>query len=363
MDRARIGVIGTGWWATQFHIPSLMEYGRAELVAFADPDARNLAAADARWPGRRLHEDYRELLSAGEVDGVVIAVPHAFHYEIARAALEAGVHALVEKPMVLRADEAWDLVERARGRDLHLMVGYTYQFTRHARRARELVGGGRIGELLFVSGLFASMVEAYYRGRPEEYREVFEFPVTGPGASTYSDPAVAGGGQGQTQITHAMGMVFWVTGRRATEVSALMERFDLPVDLVDAIAYRLDNGAVGTMGSTGSLRPHQPQQQEFRYYGSEGFVLQDFLRGTLTVHFNDGTVEAVPDLAEDEIYPAHLPARALVDLILDGGENLAPPEPGAITVEFLEAAYRSAETGRPVRPDELGASATKGETR
>ena len=348
-----MAVIGTGWWATQWHIPSLSDYARAELCALADPNPDRLAAAAERWPVPRTYLDYRELLGSGEVEGVVIATPHASHYEIASSALEAGIHVLVEKPLVLKAIEAWDLVHRAERNDLHLMVGYTFQFTRQARKAREIIQSGRIGELRFVSGLFASMVESYYRGRPEDYEPVFQFPVTGPGKSTYSDPKIAGGGQGQTQVTHAMGMVFWVTGRRAIEVSAHIESFDLAVDLVDAMAYRLDNGAVGTMGSTGTLRPGQPQQQEFRYYGTEGFLLQDLLQGKLAAYYNDGTLEEIADLTEDEIYPAHLPARALVDLILGEGENLAPPESAAATVEFLEACYQSAGERRPVRPDKL----------
>ena len=209
------------------------------------------------------------------------------------------------------------------------MVGYTYQFTRAAARVADLVGSGRIGELLHVSGLFASMVESYFRGQPDDYADVFQFPVTGPAATTYADPAIAGGGQGQTQVTHAMGMVLWATGRRVTEVAAFMSNRDLAVDLVDAIAYRLDNGAVGTMAATGSLRPGQPSQQEFRYYGTEGFVLQDLLAGTVVAHFNDGSSEEIEPLGDDEIFPSGATSRGFADLIAGRGENLAPGVVGA----------------------------------
>ena len=66
---------------------------------------------------------------------------------------------MLEKPMVLESNDAWDLVHTAEARDLHVMLGYTYQFTRAAARVAELVGS-RIGELLHVSCLFASMVIA-----------------------------------------------------------------------------------------------------------------------------------------------------------------------------------------------------------
>lgn len=350
-DRPRIGVVGTGWWATQFHLPGLTGYDGAEVTAIADPDSQKLAAAAERFAVPHAYAKATELYASGLVDGVVIAVPHVHHYPLARAALDAGLHVLIEKPMVLEAAHAWELVKTAESRGLHLMVGYTYQFTRAAARVAELVGSGRIGELLYVSGLFASMVESYYRGQPDDYADVFGFPMTGPQASTYADPAISGGGQAQTQITHAMGMVLWATGRRVTEVMAYMSNRDLAVDLVDAVAYRLDNGAVGTMGSTGSLRPDQPQQQEFRYYGTEGFVLQDLLLGTVVAHFNDGTSEEIQPLAATEIYPAEATGRGLADLIAGRGENRAPAVPAARVVEFLEAAYRSAECGAPVGID------------
>jgi predicted dehydrogenase len=353
MAHPQLGVIGTGWWATQFHLPAMVASGALEVGALADTDSAKLATAAERFGIERTFADPHEMLTSGLVDGVVIAVPHVFHYEYAKAALEAGVHVFVEKPMVLTADHAWDLVRMADERDLHLTVGYTYHYTRAAEKVRETIGSGAIGEVIHVAGLFASMVESYYRGEPDEYRAVFDFPVTGPNAATYSDPAISGGGQAVTQITHGMGMVLWATGHRVTEVSAYMANRDLKVDLVDAIAYRLDNGAIGTMAATGSLTPGQPQQQEFRYYGTEGFILQDLLAGTVAIHRNDGTSEELEPLDADEVFPSSLPSARFAELIAGTGRNVAPGEVGARVVEFLEAAYRSVEIGGPVRPDDL----------
>ena len=347
MARARVGVIGAGWWATTAHIPSLRTYEKADLVGIADPNPDKLAAAASYYEVDGAFLNYHDLLE--RVDGVVIAVPHAYHYQIARDALDAGAHVLVEKPMVLKSSHAWDLVRRAEQKGLELMVGTTFQFTEQAHRVREIVRSGAIGDLLHVSGLFASMVENFLRSRPEAYRPMFEYPVTGPEPNSYSDPKISGGGQGQTQLSHAMGMVFWVTGRHATEAFAYMENFDLAVDLVDAISYRLDNGAVGTMGATGSVGIDQDQNQEFRYYGTKGQVRQDMIHGRADAFFNDGTSEVVPDLAEDEIYPLGRPARVLADLTVGQGMNLAPGRVAAHTVALLEAAYQSAESGMAVK--------------
>lgn len=352
MAKARIGVIGAGWWATQHHIPSLKGYDKADLVGVADVLPDKAKAAADYYGISNTYDNHHDLLAAG-VDGVVIAVQHAYHYEAARDALDAGVHVFVEKPMTLTARDAWDLVERADRNSLHLMVGYTSQFTSHAQAARAIVQSGKIGELHMVSGIFTSWVESYLRGKPQDYAEAFGFPVTGPSDDTYSDPKVAGGGQGHVQVTHPMGMALWVTNRRAVEVFAYMENYDLAVDLINAFSFRLDNGAIGTMASSGAMRPHQDLDQGFVYTGSKGCLRQDMAGGRLLAQYHDGTSEEFPDLAADERYPAHLPARGLVDVILGEDENRAPGEIGARVVEFLDAGYRSAASGRAMRVDSL----------
>lgn len=348
--RVPVGVIGTGWWSTQFHLPGLQSYPLADVVAIADPDSSKLAAAGDAFGIEQRYSDYRELLASGSVEGVVIAVPHVYHYAIARDALDAGVSVMLEKPMTLSAADAWDLVDRADTAGLHLVVGYTFQFTRHAEVAREIVQSGRLGSVNLVNGQFSSMVQQYLRGKPDDYKDVFGFPVTGPGESTYSDPAISGGGQGQTQVTHPMGMVFWVTGRRAVEVHAWMENHGASVDMVDAISYRLDNGGLGTMASSGQIHPGQREVEHIVYHGSEGVLVQDLSAGTLLASFSDGSEVVVDAPGESELYPAEATARCLVDLLAGlEVENRAPGAPAAAAVEFLEAAYQSAATGAPVK--------------
>ena len=353
MGRARMGVVGAGWWATQHHIPALLGYPEADLVGICEIDRQKLERAADHYGITGRFSDHHELLASG-LDGVVVAVQHAYHYQVARDALDAGVSVLVEKPMTLRAAEAWDLVDRAARANLHLMVGYTFHFTRHARAVHEIIHSGQLGQIQFVSGLFATMVESYLRGFPQDYAEHFQFPVTGPDPSTYSDPEIAGGGQGVLQVTHPMGMVLWVTGLRTVEVSGFVENFDLAVDLADAFSYRFENGGVGVMGSTGSVRPDQPPIQENTYFGSNGYIWQDLAGGHLRVHLNDGSAPEFSSLRPDELYPQGAPARALADLINGGGENRAPGEVGARVVEFLEAGYKASREGRAVRIESLG---------
>ena len=181
MGKARMGVIGAGWWATQFHIPSLKTYENAELVGIADLKEDKLAKAADYYDIANQYTDHRELLASG-VDGVVIAVQHAFHYEVARDALDAGVSVMVEKPMTLRADEAWDLVERAKKEwtapdgGLHLPL----HATRRGRARHRAVGQARRDTVRVRHiRLYGRVVPT---GEPRRLRRRVQIPRHRPGA-------------------------------------------------------------------------------------------------------------------------------------------------------------------------------------
>ncbi len=353
--QARIGVIGAGWWATYAHLPSLTSYPRAQLVAIADPTPERLAQAAEAFGVERTYADYRAMLDREQLDGVVVATPHATHAAIAHEVLDRGLALMLEKPMVLRAHEARSLRDLATARGAPLVIGYPYHFIPQHQMLRRLIANGALGSLQLVDVLFASMVLEYYRANPLAYEQAFGWKVTGPLPTTYSEPGIAGGGQGHLQMTHSVALLLWLTDLRPTEVMAFMENFDVRVDLVDALSVRFDRGTLGSLASTGAIDARQSanQQLEYRLYGSEGYALLDAMAGTCTVYRNDGSLEALPVTPAEQRYPKELTSRHLVDIVLDQVPNQSPAEIGVRTVELLEAAYRSAAERRLVPIDEL----------
>lgn len=350
--RARIAVIGAGWWSTTAHLPALQAHLDAELTALCDADEGRLRAAAERFAVPSVYTDVGEMLRQERLDGAIVAVYHAAHHEVARACLDAGLHLLIEKPMVLQAAHARELLDRAATKGVEIIVGYPWHYTATARRARAIVRSGVLGPPQFVSSTFASMVVEFYRGNPAAYQPVFAYPVSGPTARSYSDPRLAGGGQGQLQVTHSAGLLCFVTGLRAARVTAFMERCDVPVDLVDAIGVRFAGGAVGVLGSTGNLGVGDSGQHDLGVYCAGGSLRLDMIAGTLTVRTHRGEVEALGPLPGEERYPHFATARNLVDVILGRDENRSPGEVGLRCVELIEAAYRSAaEDGQPVTVD------------
>lgn len=337
-DKARIAVIGTGWWSTYTHIPGLLLRADVELVAICDRDSEKLGAAASTYSVENTYADFQIMIDREQLDGVVVATNHASHYEITRACLDHDLHVMVEKPMTLYARDARHLVELAAERRRALIVGYPYNYAPHALRARELMHSGRLGITQFVNCAFSSRVIDLFRGGGTSRGPMF--PVHGPGA-VYSQPALSGGGQGHLQLTHAGGLLFFVTGLRAGTVLARMRNHALPVDLVDAMVVDFEGGALGTVGSTGN--GYLPRL-DLQIHCEHGSIALDMITPTLTVRGSDGTQEQFGPQA-DEPDRRFAPLHNLVDIILGRADNGSPAEAGCRTVEMLDAAYRSAERG------------------
>jgi len=345
--KARVAVIGTGWWSTTAHLPALLQNPEAELVALCDRSSEAVERANAAYGPVKTYTDCQAMLAAEDLEGAIVATNHNSHYELVKQCLEAGLHVLVEKPMVLHAAEAHEVTALAQAKGRELIVGYPYHFTENTRRARDILRSGELGAIQFVSCLMSSMVIEFYRGNDKAYQPVFGYKVTGPGRA-YADPKLSGGGQGHLQVTHLAGSLFYVTGLKPERVSAFMEKADTAVDVVDAISVRFApaNGqtAVGVLGSTGNIDVGDAGRTEVAVFCEAGHVHLDQGHGTLLVRRHDGGEERHGPLLGPARYPQHATSANLVDVILGKAANGSPATVGTRVVELLEAAYRSADS-------------------
>ena len=146
---ARVGVVGLGYWGPNL-ARNFDELGALVALCDLDPELRGQFAA--RYPAARMHSDLDELLADEEVDAVVVATPVPTHYALAKRALEAGKHVLVEKPPAMRASEIDELVALAAKRGLTLMPGHLLLYHPGVRKLKELLDAGELGEVLCVYG-------------------------------------------------------------------------------------------------------------------------------------------------------------------------------------------------------------------
>jgi len=146
----RLGVVGCGRAATAIHLPLLAGLPEIEVAALADPDPAALGRALAAAPRARAVGDPRALLDDAAVDAVAICTPAAAHAELAVAALDAGKHLLIEKPLALTLADCDRIAARAAGERRVVTVGLHTRWHRFARRARELLTAGELGPIELV---------------------------------------------------------------------------------------------------------------------------------------------------------------------------------------------------------------------
>jgi predicted dehydrogenase len=144
----RIGVIGYGYWGPNL-VRNFADQSGARVTAVCDRRGERLAQVERRYPGVRVTTGPEDLIGDPSVDAVVIATPVEHHFDLAMAALRAGKHVLVEKPIASTSGQASRLIDEASKRRLVLMVDHTFVYTGAVRKMRELTDAGELGELYY----------------------------------------------------------------------------------------------------------------------------------------------------------------------------------------------------------------------
>src|SRR5438128_4182562 len=152
MTSTTIGVIGCGYWGPNL-LRNFAENEAAQLRLICDLDDARLAAMGRRYPAARTTNDYQNLLADSGLDAVAIVTPVATHFQIAKEALLAGKHVLVEKPLTSTARQAEELIELAERNRCTLMVDHTFVYTGAVRKMKEILASGELGDLLYFDSI------------------------------------------------------------------------------------------------------------------------------------------------------------------------------------------------------------------
>jgi predicted dehydrogenase len=144
-----LGQVGLGYWGPNL-LRNFQALPTARVKALCDLNAEVLARAGERYPELLRTTEYADLLRDPEIGAVVVSSSATTHYRLARAALEAGKHVFVEKPIALRQDEAEVLIRLADERGLVLMVGHLLLYHPAVTRLKELLDGGQLGDVYYL---------------------------------------------------------------------------------------------------------------------------------------------------------------------------------------------------------------------
>jgi predicted dehydrogenase len=222
-----VGLIGCGIVAQRGHLPGLRTLPTARLVALSDSDPERLRRVADQHSIESRYPDYRSLLEDPEVEAVAVCVPASLHVEMGVAALDAGKHLLIEKPLALSLDESDRLIHCAAGSSCKATVGFNLRWHRLVREARSLLRGGALGRLELARSVLTSGTQF------------------GDEVPAWRARRATGGGEFLETAIHHIDLWRSLFEAEVEEISAVgrSERWD---DETVALLLRLDNGVLAS---------------------------------------------------------------------------------------------------------------------
>lgn len=357
--RLRVGVIGAGVGA--LHLSAYAQLPQVDIVALAGLDDDRVRRVAAEYQVPQTYREYEHLLAAPDIDAVSVCLPNVLHAPVSIAALRAGKHVLVEKPLARNAEEARAIAEAAHAHDRVLMVSFDKRYRNDVQWIRQYIDSGALGRIYYA--------KAHWMRRAG-------IPRLG---SWFVSKEQAGGGPLIDLGVHVLDIAMYLMGEpRPLAVSASAyaefgprglkgwggreqfsdERNAYEVEDLATAFIRLEGGA--TLLLEASWATHSAAGDDFgvTLYGSEGGV--ELMVRNYTY---DDTVRAFADIGDAPVNLApKIPKgagghgeviRRFVSAILDGGPAIPSSDEGLLRAELLEACYRSAAAGRELPFSEI----------
>jgi predicted dehydrogenase len=331
-DPINVGVLGTGWISQVAHLPILREREDTHIVAVSDADSPKAHSIAERFDVDRVMS-VEALLSDPEVEAVIICTPNHLHEEQAVAALEAGKHVLVERPLATSAAGVERIVEAASRAKRTVAVGMAHRFRPDVSALCAFVTGDELGPIHAVRGAWLNrktpIARKTWRQNPEE----------------------AGGGVLMDLGVQVIDLCLWLVGYPPiVRVSACTRFGDFEVEDAATLFFESENGIAFTVEVSWSLFSGEDQHYA-RVMGREGTGSLPPL--SVFKQMGGRPIEVTPrqpvprgrENAHTNAYRRELDTfvRTVV------GEGAAPPPvEQAILMSLIEAAYRSAREQREV---------------
>lgn len=146
VDKINVGLVGSGYWGQKL-LPKFLAAPQSAVQAVCDIHEGNRAAIHEKFPNISTTASLDDFLAGRDLDAVAIVTPPATHFVLAKAALDAGKHVWIEKPLALNLDEGRQLVQLARARKTVLFVDHTFLYDPAVRMIRDLIRRGELGDV------------------------------------------------------------------------------------------------------------------------------------------------------------------------------------------------------------------------
>lgn len=328
------GLIGLGEvsWSHEKGYDAARE--KANIVAVCDVDGAKASERAARH-NAKAYTDFRDLLSDKNVEAVDIMLPHYLHFSVASAALEAGKHVIIEKPITVDWREGQQLCELARRKGVKFTVAENTRYVTAYEEAARFLSGGRLGDITLIrTFIYGSEMERLHD--PKSWIRLGR---------------ESGGGATIDMAAHSLYLLKWLFGE-FSDIQAMQWQYVTETEVPDnsIVAGRLKNGAIYTCQFTDTAEI--PWGERLEVFGRKGSLIIDQLNNP-PVTFYEGKndfkgkpFDGVPfDPPNWKLNSMIAEVVAFVDAISNDTPPLLDPEDGVYAVKMIEKAYESANRG------------------
>lgn len=317
----RFCVVGCGRIA-QTHLEALAAVDCATLAAVAEPRTEAGLAAVERFGGRHF-ADALDPTIIDLADAVVIAAPPAYHANLARHFLERGVHVLCEKPLTVGSSDAADLLAVARRTERVLMMASKFRYVDDVIQAKALLASGGLGDVVLYDNAFCGRV-----GMADRWN---------------ADPEIGGGGVLIDNGSHSVDIARYLLGPlAAVQAQRGLSTQGLPVEATARLQFRTATGALGSVDLSWSLA--KGTEHYIGVYGTGGTLLVGWKGSRYQQEGSAGWQTFGTGYSKQAAFEAQL--RNFVGTVRGTERPLITPEDALASVLAVEAAYRSADSGR-----------------
>ena len=338
--KIKIAVIGAGWWATEFHLPYLASLDEVELYSVCRFGKKELEHVKNKFKFKKSSESFEEALSYKELDGAIISTPHTAHYICAKEALNNQLHVIIEKPMTTSTKEAQDLFTLSKKNQKQIIIPYGYNFTHFMDKAREFITNDIIGLVKHIDASMSSGTLDLFGGKGLVEAKDHTFQ---PLASTWSDPAKAGGyAWGQT--SHLIGAIFKLVDATPQKLFCFHTESPTKVDYTNAVSLFFKEQITASISGCAYLPKNKEEHIEIKIHGTKGVLFLDIEpnRERLTVKIEGDNIEYDMKGEGALTYSTNPAIDALISAcngnILD---HRSDETNGYKSVQVLDAMYRS----------------------
>lgn len=343
----KIGVIGCGWAGGTLHIPTLQSLSEAQVVALADINQFHLTQVGDMFHIQNRYTDFKDLLKNQEVEVIAVCVPASSHVEIALAALDAGKHVFIEKPLALSMDEMDVLIRKAKDSYCKTTVGFNLRFHRFLRQAKKIIREGTLGKIESIRTVWTSNVR-HYRDMPE-----------------WRNSRERGGGTIMEIGIHHFDLWRFLLDSEVEEVFALSCSHEWDDDVTAVNGWMTSGVIVSSVFSE-----HTCNNNQIEIHGRNGHLIISFYRfDGLEFQPILSVTDTIPDRMKKTInslkcFPNAISAISkggvimesyrtewehFIHAVLNDTEVACTPEDGMHAVKVALAATESASLGKPVK--------------